>query len=417
MKRLNLNGVIDDLRLSRAEFRKSGAYLNRSIPFDGNLSLDNKYKAVADKLFIELKLDKGYIIEQKKLDLQILLANLFYQTRRPISISLSPNSWKHHLGRYNKSSYFTVALLHVLKNKNLITMNKGYLIEERSRLTRISATKKLIEYCPEMPLGIIWDPKELVILHDEKGRLKDYKDTAETWRVRSILKLVNKVNSEANIVYRSNIVKTYLRAIYNVKLTWYGRLHTKGYQHYQGLTGEERKKITINGNSVVELDYRALHPYLLYAEEGIQYNGDPYSIVDPRPELRQFLKHILLCMLNAKDTTLAQRGANNWLIDHPEIKEVLNAMGVYRANPFMDKFLEVHSRIGHYFCKGKETGMKIMNKDAKIALDIVNHFAKKNIPILAIHDSFIVEKQYKTELLQVMKTAYKKHAKLRIKIH
>jgi len=35
--------------------------------------------------------------------------------------------------------------------------------------------------------------------------------------------------------------------------------------------------------------------------------------------------------------------------------------------------MEAHKPISHYFCKGKDTGMRIMNKDAKIALDIVNH--------------------------------------------
>jgi hypothetical protein len=57
-----------------------------------------------------------------------------------------------------------------------------------------------------------------------------------------------------------------------------------------------------------------------------------------------------------------------------------------------------------------------MNADSKIALDVINHFAKKNISILSIHDSFIVQAQYKIELYNTMKAVYKKHTGFDINI-
>jgi len=50
-----------------------------------------------------------------------------------------------------------------------------------------------------------------------------------------------------------------------------------------------------------------------------------------------------------------------------------------------------------------------MNLDSRIALDVLDHFAKQNIPILAIHDSFIVQDKYKNELWQIMENTYEKH--------
>lgn len=64
----------------------------------------------------------------------------------------------------------------------------------------------------------------------------------------------------------------------------------------------------------------------------------------------------------------------------------------------MEKLLSVHQPIAKYFCKGKQTGMRIMNRDSKIALEIIDYFAKQDIPILVIHDSFIVQEQYRKEL-------------------
>ncbi len=64
-----------------------------------------------------------------------------------------------------------------------------------------------------------------------------------------------------------------------------------------------------------------------------------------------------------------------------------------------------------HFCNGNDTGLRIMNLDSRIALDVIDHFAKQNIPILAIHDSFIVQDKYEKELRQVMEKTYEKHTK------
>ena len=75
----------------------------------------------------------------------------------------------------------------------------------------------------------------------------------------------------------------------------------------------------------------------------------------------------------------------------------------------MDKFIKVHQPIAKYFCKGKDTGMKLFNKDSKMALFVVKHFSRKGIPIFPIHDSFIVQEQYHDELEMVMQKAYGKY--------
>lgn len=48
-----------------------------------------------------------------------------------------------------------------------------------------------------------------------------------------------------------------------------------------------------------------------------------------------------------------------------------------------------------------------MNKDSKIALRIINHFAKQDKPILPMHDSFIIPERFEDELRTIMGEAYK----------
>ena len=43
-----------------------------------------------------------------------------------------------------------------------------------------------------------------------------------------------------------------------------------------------------------------------------------------------------------------------------------------------------------------------MNIDGRITASVINHFTKKDIPVLTIHDSYIVERAYEVELMDVM---------------
>jgi len=412
---MKIKGVLLDAREQIEERRASPAYLYDAIPFERSLRLPEDKIYLIEKLLDKLIGTKGfYIKEQKLIDLEILIANLINDKKRPIAISLNRNNWKQSI--YYRTSYFMIDLVYKLKEKGYIKMNIGYKNPKESRFTKITATDKLLEYCPRLSNLVISVPKELVELRDDNKKLIEYKNTAKTFEIRDKLARINEVNSKCDIRYHQDKINAVLVAVFNRKFTLYGRLHTRGYSHYQGLSGEERKELTINGESVVELDFSGLHPYLLYAKEEIQNMGDPYSIVNDNPIARPFLKHILLCLLNSENEIQAEKAANKWLLDNHKERILLESIGITRARPLIDSFKVAHKKISHYFCSGKETGLRIMNKDAAIALDIINHFGKQNIPILAIHDSFIVQEKHKSELLQTMKTIYKKHTGFRIKV-
>jgi hypothetical protein len=409
------NKVRQDAKTSRKEFRGGGKWLNDAVEFNPELSIVDESKRQAEALFDTLIEKSGYKVQQKIKDFNILLANLLKQNQRPISISLNRNDWKQ--SKYMPASYYTIDLINILHQNNLIKMKKGYYKQGNSKKTRIWADETLYELFPLYPKEVIYQPYQLVLLKDNKGELMDYKDTAETRRIRAILEQANKINGQADIRLEKYKLHAYLKAIFLKRFTLYGRLHTSGGRyHYQGISETDRSRIMINGDETVELDYCALHPMLLYATEKIQYFGDPYSVVDERKEIRKFLKCILLSMLNAKDQKLAERAANFYLYENHNEREILRELDIIRARPLMDKFMEIHKPISKHFCNGTETGLRIMNLDSKIALDIVHHFVRLNIPILAIHDSFIVQMQYKEELYKTMKRVYHKHTNKRIMI-
>lgn len=388
------------------ERNASPEWLQTALPLLDSISVhENKMESI--KYLYNLMELQNYEFN----DFVILLASLSSNTKRPVRLSMSKVSYKK--SRYTTASYKMPELVHEMNKKGYIEMKIGYHKKDESKYTRIWASEKLLEYLPEVSNSFINNPKELVHLRDEMGKLIEYKDTPETMRIRSILKQCNAINQSAQILAQNGLHKyrlhTHLVAIYLKKFSLYGRLHTKGVRHYQGLSKEERNQITINGNQTSELDFKALHPMLLYASEGKQYTGDPYLAVHQEPNIRPFLKYVLLCMLNSANRIAAEKAVNYWLYKNHDQRENLKEFGITKGITIIDKFMEVHEPIKHYFCQGKETGLKIMNKDAKIALTIINHFAKQGKPILCIHDSFIVEKEYEMELKQVMKKAYAKH--------
>jgi hypothetical protein len=408
MKHNFASKVLKNVQVQQEKFKGTSRWLNKAIKFNQDLQLTTKQKQSLHPIFEDLQISSR---KENIFNFEVLMAN-FLEHRddlRPIAISLDKNTWKKD--KYNKVGYSVIKIIGELEKRGYVQVKKGFQTEQDSRLTRIWPGEKLLDYLRILPGGVIYEPVQLVELRDRKTKkLKDYRDTERTCKIRNMLEKANKINGKADIRFQAWELKTFLKAIFIEKFTWYGRLHTRGYRHYQGLTKVERSEITINGEPIIELDFKGLHPHLFYAKEGLQCPDDPYSIINIDPDVRPFLKHILLCMVNAKDEVQAERAANYWLKFHPREYRKLLSKNITGAKPLMKSFLEVHEPISRYFCNGKENGLKVMNLDATIALNIVNCFAKKRIPILAIHDSFIVQEKHEKELYQVMKNSYKKFA-------
>lgn len=430
--------ILADAKKQLNDFKESNQWLHDAARFNPGLYLEGNTKSRAYQLFTDLQLGEGYKIEQKQKDFDILIANLIDQRRKPIKITQNRNDWKRN--KYQISSYYTIDLVKRLYNEKMIQMKTGYHTAKNRRMTRIFATENLLRLFPPsdhsevrykaVEVVELWEKKKTQEINPATNRkhsvktkrLIDYKDTIETNRIREILIRTNQINDKADIQFTAG-KSTYklnaaIKAKFTNKFTLGGRLYSEGRSQFQGLSKQERKDITINGSPVVEIDYTSLHPLLLYAAEGIQYFGDPYLAVDQRKEIRPFLKRILLCMINNPNYSEAQSAANNWLVNESdkETREKIIREGITKAAPLMDRFLEIHQPIRKYLCTKSTNGLRLMNQDAKIAVDVVNHFSRQGIPILCIHDSFLVAEQYKQELKTVMKRIYKKHTGMRISV-
>lgn len=383
-------------------------WLNHAVLFDHGLILMEKRPAIAlfERLF-DRKLNKR---AEKIEDFCLLAANLLKtRKRRPLAFPLDRNAWGQ--GRYQgRPKYFILEAIKMLENCGLVGIKKGHNLPPHPRRARVWPTKKFVEFLS--PVGeILREPVELVELRDQSHEPVEYEDTRETHRIRAILRRANIVNRkhEVQLVEGGQVtsLRTDLHAVFNGDFEHGGRLYTSG-GGYQGVEGRKPRRlcIRIDGEPVVELDFSALHPRMLYALEGIQYDADPYAAVSDDPELRPIFKIAVLIILNAERRATAIWEGKQATWNDTDRRDLLRRKRL-TDEKIVEMFEKAHAPIAHnFFCK--KTGLRLMNHDSKIALRVVEHFTSKGIPVLAVHDSFLVQKRYKDELSGVMVAAYSK---------
>ena len=69
----------------------------------------------------------------------------------------------------------------------------------------------------------------------------------------------------------------------------------------------------------------------------------------------------------------------------------------------LDQFVEENRVIEHYICADK--GVDLMAIDGRITTRIIGHFTRKNVPILTVHDSYVIQSEHEAALMKQMEYA------------
>ena len=207
----------------------------------------------------------------------------------------------------------------------------------------------------------------------------------------------------------------------------------RGGRYYGGwwtrLPSSWRKRIRINDHKVVEVDYSGIHIVMLYALKGIDYwqtvnkdpydisgidywqtvNKDPYDIsgIEHSETMRKLMKVILLSSVNAANRDKARK-AILYEINIEQKKEFYNwyKNSNIDINKIMDSFVKFHEPIKDIVFL-PIVGIELQYADSRMAEIIINYFTKKEIPVLCVFDSFIIELKHKSELIEKMHEAFR----------
>jgi hypothetical protein len=176
---------------------------------------------------------------------------------------------------------------------------------------------------------------------------------------------------------------------------------------WQQVPSELRKDILINDQHTVEVDYSGFHVSIAYGLEGLQPPEDPYTLeirlepLTPKQQ-RSDVKLLVLTAINAKGLKSAFnafRDERNREQRHlPEDQKISYKNEMLKL--LLDQFVEENKPIEHYLCTDR--GVELMAIDGRITARIIEHFTRKKIPVLTVHDSYVIQSQYEQELMDQM---------------
>lgn len=175
--------------------------------------------------------------------------------------------------------------------------------------------------------------------------------------------------------------------------------HGRLYGWWQNLSQADRQAIRLDGEEVVELDFVQNHPSILYNQLGLPVPDNAYSVPNlpeymTSDEQRGLAKETFGRMLNGTD----ERGLR-W-----KLGQELRSSSL--ANHIIDTLLQIHAPLvaAGRFWKG--IGNELMRKDAEIAVKVMTWAMWKRIPMLPIHDSFVIPRRHEANIRQQMEQAY-----------
>ncbi len=178
------------------------------------------------------------------------------------------------------------------------------------------------------------------------------------------------------------------------------KLHTDGI--------EFRRRILVDGEPTVEIDFSSMHTRIIYHLKGIAYDEDPYLAVvkkypeiDGKPVLRSHVKLTINIMLNFKKEDAVATIANEWNRND----ENTTSMDHSFSSGLIDAICDVHMPIIDYMSSYQAN--KLMHLDSVIIEKVMLTMIEKYDSIaLPVHDSVIVKKSDKHNLICAMEGAY-----------
>ena len=403
--------------------------LDHSYLLDINLTVDTE---LADMFYVAVQLG-GY--KNKRLtQLQVLLANLIsnHQTDPDLYTSVSlANSYYKPNSRYNSHSIGKgfINLLRDLAEGGWLELHKGFIDRTSgiSRLTRIKPTDKTLKLLEDLHAYshlIARAPNtECIIQRDEDKKDIEYIDTHENVQDRVHLTAYNNLLHKTLIdhpdfptegvplkdgrTFKINKSDKFVRRIYNKSsFEWNGRYYGGWWQR---TPKAYRSGIHLNGSPICEIDFSAIHMVLLYAIAGIDYwndiGTDPYLLDDfeQSDEIRSLLKVIVLVAVNAESRKQALEALRYKIRTTDREEFGWFTEGDYDLEDILNRFVKKHEPIKSSFFSSNT--FSVMYIDAQIAEYIINYFTEQGIPVLAIHDSFLIDRVHEGDLRSIMQTA------------
>lgn len=243
---------------------------------------------------------------------------------------------------------------------NLLYFQKGKFLSDSRIILKSNLGRKIISRDELYGEGI-----------DRNRTLDRYQDFLSNFEILSGNKIID---------------SCFLRSIYKDSYELHGRI----YSDWQLISSSERSMLTLGGSEVCELDYACMGVNIIYNMLGKTLSKDAYTFSDKvtRPQA----KKVVNILINAASKPQALAAIRS------------NFGNEFNARTVLREAESYHSPIKSMFYSS--IGLKTMNLDAKICDRVINGSIDKSVPILSIHDGFVLPLSFKEEIKHIMKESY-----------
>jgi len=258
------------------------------------------------------------------------------------------------------------------------------------------------------------DTEECFLLRDDYKSLIAYRDDYYTKVGRAVVVGLNSINR--GFTFRDSkgdVITNHYCRIFNNSFEYGGRFYRAGILTLNHKHFYERLKVTCNDEPMVEVDYCNLHIFLLMLLMGHDLNPevDLYNKCIPDPwvnkSTRSVVKVATNIMLNARTPQSASKAIQSLLEEYLVKSPEDFPEGCTKAGVIMQWIRKGHPKLKNCFCNLDSTGLSLMKVDSDMAHHVIHCFVSMEKPILPIHDSFLVRRSDKNDLITAMVEAIK----------
>lgn len=343
--------------------------------------------------------------ERRLAIVQNLVANLALVTlRHPPGTRFAIQADKKAATRYDRKDLPRGPLMDTLKaltEHGLVDYHAAVFKHLRTTVEPSARLRAMLTRADASPVDISRAPGgETVILKAVVGRnrpkpLVDYRDTGETLRLRAEMKTINDALLGADIRLCGErqpphqLVRVFLVNGSDVQSTFDGHGRLFG-GFWQSLPRARRAGLTIGGERLVELDYRAMYVHLAYALQGVALPaGDPYAVAGLEGHRGAVKKAV--ASLFFRDGTLRRLSG--------ELRELLPAG--WTAKKLLEAVEAKHPAIAHLL--GTNIGPRLANAESNILVAALLRLIAQGVVALPIHDCVLVVESAKAAAMAAMR--------------
>lgn len=411
--------------------------LHNSIPFNFYRRFNNEAgKKLVDTFIAEIYADeqrqrqrRSSAIAKVQCSVEAVLANLFaahanrLDNTRFIAIGLNRND-------YSNTGLAVDAVrkcLSYLQQRGMIKFAIGFQrfdtdgVGMFGRRTRVRATDALAELFDEADLG--HKPTTVVELIRIKRRQTTATPPNDVETSRKLLHQFNELIASAEPALDDNAISRWrerkddeteqddenaqfggdlyaatLYRVFNYDWDHGGRLYG-GW--WQTVPKSIRPYILMAGEPTEELDYKTLHPRLLFLRAGIELDFDPYSVPGlETADHRNLGKKTFNRLLNRK----VMQGRSPTSIRGQRGDRAQLPKG-YKFKDYLAQLLQPLDPIRQWFGSGE--GLRLQREDSDLAIRVMTALANHGVAALPVHDSFIVQKRNRGILQAAMVESFR----------